>query len=530
MSSTNFPPGIQALGRLFNAIEGAYTSLNEAYAVSGLQSDANTTQIHPEYDPSKTYDIPQSVNFDDFQTNAVGKVETGTSTSSYQSMLATSAQVSAKYGAYSGSVSASWSDTVTATEEEYYATTFDSWSLYTLGFSYHNVDLNTTNPADSSTGLCISPELQSGFDNLVGDKTGSSAIKFFNEYGTHILTGMVVGGQARQDYQGSQSDFTDQEEFQVSVEAKYDSTVGSATFENTTSGANTKSESKVQTNESLDIIGGSTATIDNLTNNPSSDAYSAWNQSIPDYPAFIDYTPDGGTIPVWMLCADSSKQNYLKSVFNQLYGETPLSTYNKVAVDCKDGSIDWIESPGAPTRSWNATNTDEVLVGIGGNIDSDEHLAKMIVVSYSLSRDEYNVYYIGGADEDTKWEAFYMAPPGYVITGFGVARKSDHFEYLYVWYQQLNRQNLDNTYLESDIQSWSGGNPSDSKKIDPKSLPAHGSGWCHGGQSSVADKELQRYFQPANGQQQVITGVELCSSNGNHGFVKMVITQASLRV
>lgn len=528
MSSSNFPPGLNALGRLFNAITGAYTAVSETYAVSGLQSDANTTSVTPAYKPTLTYAIPKSVNFDDFQTNAVGKIETGSSISSYQSKLAASAKVSAKYGAFSGSVTGSWSDTVTSTNEEYFATTFDSWSLYTLGFSYHDVDLTVTNPGNSASGICISADLKAGFDNLRTDTTGSNAVAFFNQYGTHVLTGMVIGGQTRQDYQGSQSDFTDEKEFSASAEGKYDVSVESGAFETTASGASTKKESKVQTNESMVIIGGSTSTIQSLRNAPSSASYTAWSDSIPSYPAFIDYTPDGGTVPVWMFCADSEKQSYLEKVFNQLYGATPLSTYGRTSVDCKSGNLEWIDPPGSPTRSWTAAGPDEVLVGIGGNIDSDEHLGKMVIVSYSLSSDEYHVYYIGGGNADTHWEAFYMAPQGYVITGFGVARKSEQFEHLCVWYQKLNHQNQDHTFLDELVQSWMGGSPSDSKKVDPKALPALGSGWCHGGTASTGD--LQRYYHPAAGQQEVITGVQLYSSNEHHGFVNMKITQAKLKV
>lgn len=528
MSSTNFPPGLSALGKLFNAITGSYTSVNETYGISGLQSDTNTTPVHPEYKPSLTYDIPRSVNFEDYQVSAVGKMETGTSISSYQSMLAVSAQVSAGYAAYSGSVSGSWSDTVTATKEEYFATAFDTWSLYKLGFSVHDVDLTTTDYNNSPTGLCISPELQHGFDLLVTDTSGTNAMTFFDLYGTHILTGMVVGGQTRQDYQGSQSSFTDEQDFQVCAGAKYDAGIGSAAFESTTSGASTKHESSVQSYESITVIGGSTSSMQNLRSHPSPESYAAWSDTVPTYPAFIDYIPDGGTIPVWLLCTDAAKRNYLQNVFNQLYGHTPLSTYDGRTIDCTKGNLGWIDPPGSPTRSWNAASPDEVLVGIGGCIDSHKHLSKMVIVSYSLSRDEYSISYIGGGDADTNWEAFYMAPPGFLITGFGAARDSDNFEHLCVWYQKLNRQSQNGMFLDGTIYDWMGGSPSGSKKIDPKSLPVHGGGWCHGGNASTGD--LQRYFQPTTGQQEVITGVQLYSSNDHHGFVNMKITQAKLRV
>ncbi|MCB0711464.1 MAG: hypothetical protein KDD67_03950 [Ignavibacteriae bacterium] len=532
MSTTNFPPGVDALGRLFNAISGSYAKVSGTYAVVGLQSDAETSVVHPEYDPSITYAIPKNVNFDDFQTNANGRVETGTSISSYQSRLAVSAQVSARYAAYSGSVSGSWSNMVTATEEEYFATTFDTWSLYTLSFNYHNVDLTTTDPASSRKGICISDTLQDGFNALnANDTTGKAAMDFFTAYGTHVLTGLIAGGQTRQDYQGSQSNFTDEDDFQVCVEAKYDAGVGSAAFKSTVSGANTKHESSVSTNESIDVTGGSPSAINGLISNPSSETYSTWNKSIPNYPAFIDYTPDGGTIPVWMLCSDAEKKNYLEKAFNQLYGATPLATHGATQHKCKQGTnaSKWNDTPSAPVRSWNAASPDEVLVGIGGNIDDNKHISKMVIISYSLSRDEYNVYYLGGANASTSWEAFYMAPTGYVITGLGVGEKSKTFEHLAVWYQKLNRQNMAATFLDtSEPHNWMGGSPSSSKKINPASLPLHGSGWCHGGEAST--ENLQLYYQPPTGQQYVINGVQLCSSNEQNGFINLVITQAKLEV
>ena len=153
----------------------------------------------------------------------------------------------------------------------------------------------------------------------------------------------------------------------------------------------------------------------------------------------------------------------------------------------------------------------------------------MVIISYSLSRDEYNVYYLGGANASTSWEAFYMAPTGYVITGLGVGEKSKTFEHLAVWYQKLNRQNMAATFLDtSEPHNWMGGSPSSSKKINPASLPLHGSGWCHGGEAST--ENLQLYYQPPTGQQYVINGVQLCSSNEQNGFINLVITQAKLEV
>lgn len=527
MSSNNFPPGLDALGRLFNSISGEYAKVSETYAVSGLQSDSNTRPVQPEYSPSKTYNVPHGVNFDDFQTNALGKMETGSSISSYQSRLAVSAQVSAKYAAYSGSISGSWSNTVTSTNEEYYATAFDTWSLYTLGFSYHDVDLTTTNPEDSSSGLCISPELAKGFGDLVMDSTGLNAMHFFDQFGTHVLTGMVVGGQTRQDYQGSQSSFTDEQDFTVSAEAKYDMGVGSAAFQTSTSGGNTKHESNVQSYQSMLVVGGSTTSIEGLRSNPSPTTYDAWSKTVPDFPAFIDYASDQGTVPVWYFCADSAKRSYLEKVFNQMYGATPLSTYNGRLIECTNGNLEWIDPPGSPVRTWSAGNPDEVLVGIGGSIDSDKHVSRMIIVSYSLSRDEYNVYYSGDGKADSSWEAFYMAPKGYVITGFGVGRKSTSFEHLCVWYQELKRGNQAEMFLDSTIQSWMGGSPSDSRKVDPKNLPSQGSGWCHGGTAALSD--FQRYYKPVQNAQEVITGVQLYSSNKHGGFVNVKMTAAKLR-
>lgn len=528
MSSTNFPPGLDALGRLFNAITGEYAAVGQTSGVSGLQSTANTSTVHPEYSPSTTYDVPQNVNFDNFRHDAHGEMRTASSVSSYQSSLAVAAKIGAKYGAYSGSVSGSWSNTVTATNEDYFATAFDTWSLYTLGFSYHDVDLTTTNPDDSETGLCISPELQKGFHDLATDTSGSNAVAFFQNYGTHLLTALVVGGQTRQDYQGSQSSFSNEQDFQVSAEAKYDAVVGSTAFQTSVSGSNTKHESNVDTYESIDVIGGSLEAMDDLRRNPSPETYSAWSRTIAAYPVFIDYADEDPTIPVWMLCADAAKKEYLQNVFNQLYGESPLVTSGKTLVDCVDGNLKWIDPPGSPVQSWNAGNTDEVLVGIGGNINKDKHISQMVIVNYSLSRDEYNVYYTGNANEKTSWEAFYMAPKGSVITGIGVARKSDSFAYLYVWYQKLNRQNQNGMFLDGDVETWIGSGGGSEKKIDPKALPIHGSGWCYGGAATLND--LQRYFKPESGQQNVITGVSLYSSDSNHGFVNMKITQASLKV
>ena len=520
--------GLDLLGHTFNAITDDYAMQDDLYplvAINGIDDPKNTHTVTSDAN-DEDYEIPVGVSYTGSQPSNLGTTTQGDTKSSYSSSLSASASIDARYGLYSGSVDASYGTEVTSTNEEYYLTTFDSWSYYDLGLSLTDVDVTTTDLEATDKDFCLTADMQAAFDGLEVDDSGRNAKDFFTSYGTHVLIGVAIGGQCRYSMYGSQYDFESEQEFNVNAEAEYSSLTGSAAFATEIDGKDTSEESSVQSQTSIQVLGGSAETRADLSSDPSSDDYKAWEESIAENLAWIDYQ-SGGVSGIWALCDDPDKSSYLEAAFGQLYGSDGYSfeTYDLQVTQCTDGNKTWNSDPNH-NQSWTAGNETEVIVGFGGNINSDKHVGKLIIITYDLVSGDYATHYTGGGDPDTKWEAFYMAPTGSAITGIGMSQASKDWSYLHVWYQKLQLADQNGVFLDPEISEWTGSS-GDSRIVDPAALPA-GSGWCADGSSTV--DQLQRYFRPDEGNTYVLTGIDVNCSNSVNGFNYLTINQELLRL
>lgn len=527
-SSTNFMPGVSTLGHTFNAITSDYAiqdDLNPLIAIDGILNSSNC-QTQTNNADAQQYEVPQGVQYLAVQSSMKGTTAQGKSKSSYALELAVNASIDARYGMYQGSVDASYGKEVTATNQTYYLTTFDTWSYYNLGLSLTDVDTATTDLKATNKNFCVSAQMQDAFAGLEVDTSGRNAYDFFISYGTHVLMGIVMGGQCRYSAYGSEEDFESEQNFNVNAEAKYSSLTKSAAFSTDIAGTSTSKQSAIQSQTSVTVFGGSPDSIAGLQDNPSSADYTAWSSSICDTLALIDYQA-GGVCPVWQLCIDAQKSAYLKSVFGQLYNSTgyTFESYGQHGRNCINGIETWNSDPDN-SKSWVSGNESEAMVGFGGNINSDKHIGKLIIITYDFVSGNYITYYAGDGDADTKWEAFYMAPTGCTITGIGMSQSGKAFSSLYVWYQQFQFADQTGLYLDSEVSTWQG-STGPATKVNLGDLQA-GSGWCQTGTSDV--DQLQRYYQPKQGNQEFLNGIKINCSNKVNGFNYLEIYQAQLQI
>jgi hypothetical protein len=523
--SVNLMQGCTTLGHTFNAITGDYATQGQIYpliAINGIDNPKNT-QLKESNADEQEYDVPVGIAYNADSIESIGKTVESSSKSQFSSNLSASASIDARYGQYQGSIDASYSTETTSNNEEYYSEVFDSVSYYNLGLSKTDVDITTTDLNSTEKNFCISSGMQQAFDELEIDDSGKNASIFFTDYGTHVLIGIIMGGQCRYAAYGSQSDFSTQNDFTVNVEAKYMSISGSASFEGEVNGATSEEESEVKSNTALEVDGGDATLLS--SDNDTGPEYTKWQQSIPENLAWIDYQA-AGTMGLWELCSNTDKSNYLQSVYGQLYGSNyyTFTTIDQHTTLCKDGNLSFNDDPNH-RLSWTGKD-NEVMVGYGGNINSNKHLKKIIVIAYNLDTGEYITYYGGDGDSDTKWESFYMAPKGSIITGIGMRQNSKKFANLYVWYQQLQLADQTGIYLDPVINSWAGQDGS-AQKVNPKNLPI-GTGWCADGVTTI--DELQRYYQPIENNIEIISGIDANCSDNVNGFNYLSIIQDHLAI
>ncbi len=485
---------------------------------------------------TQEYDLTDGVQYTDSQPKAKGTKAAGRATEDYQFNLAVRAGVQGKYGLFSGSASAGYGTTQTSTDERWYSETFDSHSYYTLGISPLDVSVDTTDVGQSPTPFCVSRSLQAAFDQLAIDTNGKGAIDFFHQFGTHVVTGIDLGGQVRYAAFGSQSDFSSQDEFNANAEGKYDSLAGSATFTAEASSATTKKESKVTSESSVVAIGGESqarsAVGQGANDAANAAAYTTSANSVPGNYAWIDYTRSGGSLTeIWRFSNDDDKRNYLQSVFDQLHGglfETANAAWelaNQGTNQSKQAEADL-----KTALTWNPNNDKEVLVGWGGRINDNNHISRMVIISYNLQTDEFSVEVVGSGSDSSSWESFFLAPQGSVITGLGMAEGGNNVKYLNVWTQKLKLadQSDPSQFLDSTITRWTGATPPSSKKVDPLNLSDQKSWALSGSDTKLGDLEL--YFEPDADNQKVIRGITVESTKRNKGFDYLNLYRADVTV
>ena len=524
--------GMSTLFQGFNVLTSEYPAIiNSASQGIALVDAKDPDNTQSETYLGTTYEIPVGVSFQSPTLIDTASTVSGAGESDYSSQMAASVGVKGSYGMFSASVEASYGSSVSMESSYYYATCIETGETYTLGFSEGDVDLDGSN---SSLNFEVAAALQQAFTDLETDDDGTNAQNFFNEWGTHIISGIVMGGQTSYSMYGSTSDFSTSQDFSSSAEASYCTVSGSASFSESSS----SSTEDVESQASMSIVGGDSTANANLMaavgTDDASDYYTAWFESIPGNEAWYGFTDTGGLFLISDLCTIADTQAYLEDVFNQLtgvdvvipssnvndqstmlYSDSPGATSDDYLVDITD------QSESGTTQIWEA-NSNEVLVGIGGIIDSDHHLYKMVVITLNMENQEYNNYFFGDGDSSTSWQAFGMAPEGSVITGFGLTQQSKSLSDLILFTQEVQLTDQNGTYLDATINEILS-EKSDDQEIDFDNLPFGEVFASQGGGSTIQDfnRSATLNFPPDSGNTLVISGFSANSTNNdtpNDGF------------
>ncbi len=488
------------------------------------------------------YEVPVGVSFVPNPTPARdANTAVGSDQSEYTQQLALSVGASGSYGLFSASMEMNYGSSISVESSTYYASCIETGQAYTLGFHVSDVDKTGDDP---NKNFKVSDSLKAAFDELEIDDDGSNAREFFDFWGTHVVSGISMGGQTSFSMYGSSEYWETTQDFEGSAEAKYGTVSGSTSFDYSSS----SSEEHVESNQSLFVTGGDTGLLSTDQGDENSTlSYDEWFNSIQGNEAWYGFTQDGLS-RISSFCNDASKQEYLDNVYFQLSGETSLITYSNPN-EPEQYTMSYKDSPGATegeflvhtkdqalkdtTYVWNAAS-DEVLAGIGFGIDSDHHLKRMVVITLNLTDMGYNSYFFGNGDDESKWQAYCMAPKGGVITGFGVSQKSKSLSHLIMYYQNLNICDQTQTFLEPTIRTRLA-TGSDSQTINFNDLPMDGCIASMGGSSSIEEynRSATPNFPPEEGNQKVITGFAIHAaknSEPNKGFDYLTTNFADLEI
>jgi hypothetical protein len=143
--------------------------------------------------------------------------------------------------------------------------------------------------------------------------------KLIRDYGTHLVTRIIVGGRAEYYARSSATSSMTKEEFEVAARAKYDSLggvaedAGSVQVSTRVGTTDTRNVRDVVASESIDTIGGTAVSAVGIK---SKRDWDAWATSIAARPGFLGFDRDG-LMPIWELTTDPARQTKIYEAYRR---------------------------------------------------------------------------------------------------------------------------------------------------------------------------------------------------------------------
>ncbi|KAI0379298.1 MAC/Perforin domain-containing protein [Hypomontagnella monticulosa] len=298
----NTLPGISDVGAGYDPFAGYASSL---YIVnSGIFDWADAKQDTFTY-LGKTYKKPAAINavaYSDFLSNSV----VGTDIQSYQEKLGVNINVEGSYGFFSGSISTEFGlESLTKSECEFsrFQESIGTWALQLT--------------IDSDTRGLLKETFRNELDKL--DTSDKDACKgFFQRHGSHILTGIVLGGRALRT--ASTNKYTVNRSYDLSVTAQeaFKFEVGQVSAEEKVKYASAVSSFNSNSSVTRKTVGGNPQLGDSVFDGDNS-TFAAWSKSVIEDPVFVEFTAENPFTPIWELCASDSKGQKVRSGLSDYY-------------------------------------------------------------------------------------------------------------------------------------------------------------------------------------------------------------------
>ena len=288
-------------------LPGPYDPLEDVDLINGIEN------LGSGYDVFETFADASKVKapiLDYSKLNEDGAVEmknlehstfnttAGTSIAEYSSALSVSVGLTGSYMYFSGSIKTNFS------ENRY---SYDTYSFATYHSMINKYQLRI--PADWDAND-LKPYLTAQAKSKINDAS-IEPNEIFRIYGTHCLTGVVVGGRLDYSISGRSADLKSNVSIGVYAEASFSVGLGSGSMN-----TSVITEEELHTFESsmekhLEVYGGSSELGQHIINK---DDFDAWIGSIENNLVFCNFTQNG-LIPIWEFCDDASRKEELETAY-----------------------------------------------------------------------------------------------------------------------------------------------------------------------------------------------------------------------
>ncbi len=288
-------------------IPGPFVPIEDPDLISGMENLGSGYDVFEEFANASKVKAPV---LDYKNLNSDGLVElknlehstfhttSGTSINQYSNSLGVSVGLEGSYMFFSGSVTTNFS------QERY---SYDSYSFATYHCTSNKYQLRLPIDWDATD---LKKYLTSQAKTKLNDAS-IPATEIFRIYGTHCLTGVVVGGRLDYSISGQTSDVKTGVSVGVYAEASYSQGLGSGTLSTSVISQSEYNQFASNMEKHLEAYGGDSQYAHDII---SKDDYTAWLSSIGNNMVFCDYTQNG-LIPVWEFCDDASRKAALETAY-----------------------------------------------------------------------------------------------------------------------------------------------------------------------------------------------------------------------
>lgn len=497
-----YDPGLDMLGRMYDVLNGPYAQVDakKGRAVDGIHdhapADGNRRLVEVDSTGTLYYSFPSTVRAsrqNEFQLTSAD----GTSLERYSDSLALRAKVSTGYGAFSGEIRTTLDLTSSSAEKYTYVTLFDSKVTAEAWFEQDDLE--------SGGGLSLSDSFRRDLDDA-----GLAPATFFAKWGTHLISGIRIGGQIRYSAYRMESSSTGTTELGVAAKVRYQGLSGSTNASGSTSITSAQAEEYISGESRLLIYGGTTAAQGAVL---SAQDFGGWLETVPENPAFTEFAT---LIPAWELCADAARARALEDAYK--YRESLALGSAGITVGSGDcAGLDASATGAAATaeieryaatlsneRHWLSGDGTEMVVGFGANIDTDNRLNRILVAVRNVRTGSIRFEGVGGTSDPRSYEGWFQAPDGCVITGIELRNDDNDSKNVKVYYQALAPSDAANGYLDPERRVGIAGSEKSSYEVS--------------------------YVPPAYGNRKVVTGIMVRAKKNHAQYEKLVLQTAELKL
>ncbi len=223
----------------------------------------------------------------------------GTTITEYSQALSVSVGVSGSYMFFSGSVKTNFSSNRYC---------YDSYSFATYHSMINKYQLRL--PTDWNADD-LKPYLTKQAKEKINDPSIPPS-EIFQIYGTHCLTGLVIGGRLDYSVSARTRDLKESVSIGVYAEASFSKGLGSGSINTEVITETDYNKFATSMEKHLEVYGGSSELGQHIINK---DDYDAWIGSIGNNLVFCNYTQNG-LIPIWYFCNDATRKAALETAYS----------------------------------------------------------------------------------------------------------------------------------------------------------------------------------------------------------------------